>query len=147
MSLKIMNGNIFDSNCDVLVNTTNCIGPMGAGIAKQFREKDYQLYLKYKHLCESGSISPGILWIYNSLPIGKRVLCFPTKKHWKDASKLEYILLGLDKFVNTYESKKIDSIAFPVLGCGLGGLDKNIVVPIMKEYFSKTDIYIEIYGA
>ena len=140
-------GNLFDSNCDVLVNTTNSVGPMGAGIAKQFKEKDFNLYKKYYSLCSQGLISPGILFLYDSTPIGKKVLCFPTKKHWKDYSKLEYIELGLKKFVDTYKEKNIKSIAFPMLGCKNGGLKKEDVIPLMEKYLNNLDdIYIELYS-
>lgn len=73
------------------------------------------------------------------------VLNFPTKKHWKHPSRIEYIEQGLQKFVETYEERGIKSIAFPLLGCGNGGLDKDTVLKLMVQYLSECNIPVEIY--
>lgn len=143
-------GNIFNSKMQTLVNTVNCVGVMGKGIAQVYKLRYPQLLEEYQKHCYSTNkderLVPGKLWIYkdkdSSLPW---VLNFPTKNHWKYPSKLEWIELGLQKFVDKYQEKGITSIAFPLLGTTCGGLDKHIVLPLMKEYLSRCNIPVEIY--
>lgn len=138
-------GNIFNSKCQTIVNTVNCYGVMGKGLALEFRLRYEQMYFQYKLFCEQGKIKPGILFLYNkSIPW---VLNFPTKLHWKDPSKLEYIELGLEILLHTYEKKEIKSIAFPRLGTLNGGLLWGDVKNIMYEYLLRMDKMerIEIY--
>ena len=145
MSLKIIKGNIFDSSCSVLVNPTNCIGPMGAGLAKQFKEKFPGLAENYWNYCRKGMIKPGILHLY-TVNSYLRILNFPTKNNWRDPSKIEYIELGLNKFIDSYFNKDINSIAFPLLGAGLGSLDKKFIQNYMIEKLTPLEgIDIEIY--
>lgn len=146
--IEFKKGNIFNTECEVIVNTINCVGFMGAGIAYEFRLKFPDMYEKYKEFCDNGSIDIGKLWIYRTKKNNgfKRVLNFPTKKHYKYPSKLEYIRLGLDKFIKSYRSLGIESIAFPLLGVNKGGLDEEIVIRVMKEYLEKVDILIEIWS-
>jgi O-acetyl-ADP-ribose deacetylase (regulator of RNase III) len=94
---------------------------MGKGIAKDFKLKYPEMYQQYRQFCQKGSLKIGTLWIYRTSP--KWILTFPTKEHWKNPSRLEFIEIGLQKFVQTYEKQKIQSIAFPKLGCGNGQLN------------------------
>ena len=145
MSISLIQGNIFSSCASVLVNPTNCIGPMGAGLAKQFKEKFPGLAESYWNYCRKGMIKPGILHLY-TINSDLRVLNFPTKNHWKDPSKMEYVELGLNKFIDSYNNKGINSIAFPLLGAGLGGLDKEFIQNYMIEKLNPLEgIDIEIY--
>lgn len=143
--LKIIyNSNIFNSNCDVLVNTINCVGVMGKGLAKEMARRYPEMLSPYKEFCNKGIIKPGILWLWKGPD--KWILNFPTKVNWITNSRYEYVELGLKKFVNTYYNKNIKSIAFPMLGCNNGKLDKTKVLDIMKRYLkSLNNIYIEIY--
>jgi len=137
-------GNIFNTSCHVIVNTVNCLGVMGKGIAYEFKLRYPDMFIQYKEHCDRGIIKPGILhfWTKSS----PQILNFPTKYDWKHPSKLEFIEKGLDKFSKTYLEKNISSIAFPLLGTDAGGLDENVVVQLMKKYFEPLkDIYIEIY--
>ena len=144
MSLDIIKGNLFTSNCQTLVNTVNCVGVMGAGIALEFRLRYPQMYERYVEICNSNLLDIGKLWLYKSEH--RWVLNFPTKKHWKRASKIEFLQLGLQKFVDTYEKKGITSIAFPLLGSLNGGIYENESLEIMTKYLYKCDdIKIEIY--
>ncbi|BAY84720.1 hypothetical protein NIES267_42160 [Calothrix parasitica NIES-267] len=144
MSLDIIKGNLFTSNCQTLVNTVNCVGVMGAGIALEFRLRYPQMYERYVEICNSNLLDIGKLWLYKSEH--RWVLNFPTKKHWKRASKIEFLQLGLQKFVDTYEKKGITSIAFPLLGSLNGGISENESLEIMTKYLYKCDdIKIEIY--
>lgn len=143
--VKLYNTNLFKSNSKVLVNTVNCVGVMGKGIALEFKKRFPEMYVKYKEICATGLFTPGKLWIYKDPNSDLRILNFPTKLHWRDPSKFEYIEAGLKKFIYTYKEKNITEIAFPLLGCSNGGLDVNEVLPYMIEVLNPLDIKIEIY--
>lgn len=139
-----VSGNIFDSEMHTIVNTVNCVGVMGAGIALEFRFRYPDMYRKYQAFCEAKQIDVGSLWIYK--PLQKQwILNFPTKKHWKYPTKEEYLHLGLQKFCASYKDKGIESIAFPVLGAGKGGVEKEVSLKIMKQYLSNLSIDVDVY--
>ena len=138
-------GNLFDSDCQTLVNTVNCYGVMGKGIALVFKLRYPEMFVIYKNLCANKQFTIGQLWLYKGQPNAPWVLNFPTKFHWKYPSKIEYLEKGLQKFVDTYKEKGIESIAFPLLGTHNGGLDKQEVLALMCKYLKKCDIPIEIY--
>ncbi|TMO79965.1 Appr-1-p processing protein [Pseudoalteromonas sp. S3776] len=144
MGIKVISGNIFNSNCDFLVNPVNCDGVMGAGLALEFKLRYPEMFIKYEALCEERKLDIGLLWIYKSEL--RSVLNFPTKLNWKYPSKESYLHQGLKKFVDTYQDKNIKSIAFPVLGGGRGGIDSEVSLTIMKSYLSDLNIDIEIYN-
>ncbi|WP_424475371.1 macro domain-containing protein [Oceanobacillus kimchii] len=136
--------NIFESPAQVIVNTVNTVGVMGKGIAKQYKQIYPDMFKKYQMYCETKQLDIGKLWLYKSET--KWILNFPTKKHWRNPSKLEYIEAGLQKFVDTHEEKGITSISFPPLGCGNGGLDwESQVQPLMEKYLKSLDIDIFIH--
>lgn len=138
-------GNIFNSKMQTIVNTVNCVGVMGKGIALVFKLRYPAMFEKYKEYCDSKMIGIGKLWLYKTDEAPQWVLNFPTKFHWKYPSKIEYIESGLQKFVDTYKEKGITSIAFPLLGTHNGGLDKVEVLDMMYNYLEKCDIPIDIY--
>ena len=140
------NRNIFDSQCQTIVNTVNCVGVMGKGLALEMKKRYPDMFEKYKDFCNKGLIDVGKLWLYKHSD-EKWILNFPTKKHWKNPSEYEYIEDGMIKFVETYKERGIKTVAFPMLGCSNGGLDKDIVLQIMTKYLIKcTDLFVEIYG-
>ncbi len=141
--IKIITGNIFATQCQTIVNTINCVGVMGAGIAYEFRLRYPQMYKRYVELCDEKKINIGNLWLFKSEE--KWIINFPTKYHWKTESKVEYLEKGLQKFIDTYKMKGINSIAFPLLGASNGGLSVNVSLDVMIKYLSKCDIDIEIY--
>ena len=136
-------GNIFTTNCQTIVNTINCVGVMGAGIAYEFRLREPKMFLQYQELCNKKLLDIGMLWIYKNQ--NQNILHFPTKYDWKFPSKEEYLHKGLQKFVDTYKQKNITSIAFPLLGADKGGIDPEESLSIMHHYLSKCDIDIEIW--
>jgi len=136
-------GNIFTTQCDVIVNAVNCVGVMGAGIAYEFRLRYPDMFKKYKILCINRELDIGKLWIFSSED--KKILNFPTKYDWKYPSKEEYLHKGLQKFVETYRQRGITSIAFPLLGSQKGGLTSERSLEIMKQHLKKCDIDIEIW--
>lgn len=145
MAIKHIKGNIFNSKCLALVNTVNCVGVMGKGIAQVHKLRYPKMYEEYKEHCKNKLIKIGSLWLYNKQQNAPWILNFPTKFHWKYPSKIEWIEQGLQKFVATYEKKGITSIAFPLLGTHNGGLHTNEVKKLMDEYLGKCHIDIEIY--
>lgn len=144
-NITFLRGNIFNTKMQTIVNTINCVGVMGKGIALVFKLRYPEMFDKYNELCKSKMIGIGKLWLYKAHNCPQWVLNFPTKFHWKYPSKLEYLEAGLLKFVNTYKDKGITSIAFPMLGTHNGGLDKQEVRNLMEHYLSKCDIPIEVY--
>jgi len=134
--------NLFTSQAKVLVNPVNTVGVMGKGIAKKFKDLYPDMFKEYKEYCERGQLDIGKLWLCKTSD--KWVLNFPTKKHWRNKSKVAYLEAGLQKFVETYAELGITSVAFPMLGCGNGGLDwENQVQPLMEQYLS--DLPINVY--
>lgn len=144
-NVTIINGNIFNSKAQTIVNTVNCVGVMGKGIALVFKLRYPSMFEVYQEYCKQKLIAIGKLWIYKGEPSDPWVLNFPTKTHWKLPSEYEYIEKGLQKFVDTYKEKGVTSIAFPLLGAFNGGLDKDRVMDIMISYLSQCDIPVEIY--
>ena len=138
---------LFQSPAKVLVNPVNTVGVMGKGLALRFKQTYPDMFQAYQQLCENGQFDIGDLMLYKTPD--KWILNFPTKKHWRQKSKLEYIEGGLQKFLSTYLNQGITSISFPMLGCGAGGLDwETQVKPLMVKYLRDLplDIYIHLYG-
>ena len=144
----IITGNIFASQCQTLVNTVNCDGVMGAGIALEFKLRLPEMFDRYAEHCRAGLIKIGSLWLYKP-PADAReqrwALNFPTKRHWKYPSKAAYLEAGLDKFLATYREKGIQSIAFPILGSTNGGIPEDESLAVMQRYLSQCAIPVEIY--
>ncbi|MEZ4987154.1 MAG: macro domain-containing protein [Saprospiraceae bacterium] len=136
-------GNIFTSKAQTIVNTVNCVGVMGAGIAYECRLRYPEMFVRYSELCKNKQLSIGMLWLFKSP--NKWILNFPTKNHWKYESKPEYLEKGLRKFLDTHKEKGITSIAFPLLGASNGGIPEAVSLEIMHKYLEKCDIEIEIY--
>ncbi|MBK8259528.1 MAG: macro domain-containing protein [Polyangiaceae bacterium] len=143
--LKYVNSNLFDSPAQTLVNTVNLVGVMGKGIAAEFKRRYPDMFRRYAEHCKNGSLDIGKLYLYRTA--NKFVLNFPTKKHWRNPSKLEYIEAGLKKFADTYAAHGIVSISFPQLGCGNGGLSWNEVQPLMDKYLRDLPIPVYIHVA
>ena len=141
--LHVIDGNIFTTKAHTLVNTVNCVGAMGAGIALEYRLRYPEMNEQYVSLCKRRMIEIGSLWIYKSPD--RWILNFPTKRHWKDPSREEYLHAGLRKFMQTYEEKEIESIAFPLLGAQHGGLNRERSQELMESYLLKCNIPVEIY--
>lgn len=145
MAIKFIKGNIFNSKAQTIVNTVNCVGVMGKGIALVFKLRYPKMFDLYKDHCKSNLIGIGNLWLYKGEENAPWVLNFPTKFHWKYPSKIEYLKKGLEKFCSTYKDQGITSVAFPLLGTHNGGLDKQTVLYLMEEYLGECKINIEIY--
>ncbi|MEB3315760.1 MAG: macro domain-containing protein [Candidatus Melainabacteria bacterium] len=148
MPIKEVQGNLLDSKCEALINTVNCVGVMGKGIALQFKKKWPSNFLKYKKACDLKYMSIGSnlvfdLGFFENNP--RYIINFPTKDHWKDNSRLEYIDSGLSDLKRIIEEYKIKSIAVPPLGCGNGGLEWDSVKDLIYKYLHDLDTEIILY--
>lgn len=141
--IEYIEGDIFDSPAQVIVNTVNTVGVMGKGLALSFKKRYPDMFESYKKVCEKHQLTIGKLMLYQEAD--HWILLFPTKENWRNPSKLEYIEKGLMKFVSTYAEKHITSIAFPKLGCGNGELDWDLVRPLMERYLRPLPIDVYIY--
>lgn len=141
--IEYIEGDIFESPAQVIVNTVNTVGVMGKGLALSFKQRYPQMFEKYKIACEKHQLTIGKLMLFYEAD--HWLLMFPTKENWRNPSKLEYIEKGLMKFVQTYAEKSITSIAFPRLGCGNGELNWSDVKPIMEKYLKNLPIDVYIY--
>lgn len=147
-NVNVKKGNLFASKRQTLVNTVNCVGVMGAGIALGFKLRHPAMFRRYEEMCRQGHMEVGKLWLYkpDEGSGDKRwVLNFPTKKHWRFPSREEYLASGLAKFVATYRQRGIESIAFPLLGAQHGGLPEAMVIDLMRDELKKCDIPVDIY--
>ncbi|MBQ9305630.1 macro domain-containing protein [Butyrivibrio sp.] len=141
--IKYLEGDIFSSPAQTIVNTVNTVGVMGKGIALEFKKRYPNMFDKYKTACEKKKLKVGNLML--CYETDHWTLLFPTKEHWRNPSKIEYIEQGLMKFCNVYAENGITSIAFPKLGCGNGELDWNMVKPLMEKYLKALPIDVYIY--
>lgn len=145
--ITLVKGSLFESPAKVLVNTVNTVGVMGKGIAKTFKQVYPDMFSRYQRLCETDQLKVGKLWLYKT--DHKWILNFPTKVHWRQPSKPEFIEAGLKAFVSSYATQGVSSIAFPRLGCGNGELDwPTVVQPMMTKYLGNLaiDVFIHGYG-
>ena len=133
LDIVYIHGNIFTSKHQTLVNTVNCVGVMGAGIAQEFKYRYPEMFEKYVTLCKMRQMQIGKLWIYEPPDQSRKILNFPTKNDWKHPSKYEYLIKGLERFLETYKEKDVRSIAFPLLGAQNGGLDPERVKSLMFD--------------
>ncbi len=133
--LKLVAGNILDANVEALVNTVNTAGVMGKGLALQFKKAFPANNKAYEAACKRGEVQIGKMFVYEAggIVLPRYIINFPTKRHWRGASKLEYINEGLEDLVRVVKDRKIRSIAIPPLGAGLGGLDWAHVRTAIQE--------------
>ncbi len=141
--IKYLEGDIFSTPAQTIVNTVNTVGVMGKGIALEFKKRYPSMFDNYKFACEKKKLKTGKLML--CYEADHWVLLFPTKEHWRNPSRLEYIEQGLIKFVNIYAESGITSIAFPKLGCGNGELNWDDVKIIMEKHLKNLPIDIYIY--
>lgn len=141
-------GDILQADVEALVNTVNCVGVMGRGIALQFRQAFPENYAAYRAACEIHSVRPGQMFIHDlhRFTNPRLIINFPTKRHWKAKSRIEDIESGLDALAEEVASRGIRSIAVPPLGCGLGGLDWRDVRPrIERAFLNMPDVRVLVF--
>jgi O-acetyl-ADP-ribose deacetylase (regulator of RNase III) len=127
--IEYATGDILRTDAEALVNTVNCVGIMGRGIALQFKNVFPRNFKAYQAACRRGEVQPGRMFVYERHELGnpRYIINFPTKRHWRGKSRIEDIRSGLDALVQEIRARNIESIAIPPLGSGLGGLDWRVV--------------------
>ena len=146
--IELKQDDILNADAEALVNTVNCVGVMGRGIALQFRKAFPDNFKAYKAVCERKELHPGKMFVSETglMSNPRFIINFPTKKHWKGKSRLEYIEAGLEALVEEVRKLRISSIAIPPLGCGLGGLQWSDVRSRIEEAFaSLPDVRVLLY--
>lgn len=137
--IVLTKGNVIEADAEALVNTVNCDGFMGKGIALQFKQAYPENFKVYERACRAGEVEPGRMLVFptGSLLNPKYIINFPTKRHWREKSRIEYIASGLRALIEETRRLQIGSIAVPPLGCGLGGLDWREVRPMIERAFAE----------
>jgi len=138
--------NIFKSPAQVLTNTVNCVGVMGKGLALEFKTRYPAMFEDYKRRCDRGEVRPGRPYVWEDDSV--QVLNFPTKRHWRDDSRLDDIEAGLKYLAANYQDLGISTLALPQLGCGNGGLQWSDVRPLIDKHLAGIpDLEVFVYVA
>jgi len=143
---RVATGDIFASGCRIITIPVNGVGVMGKGLALEAKQRFPGCYAPYVDACRGGRMAPGslLLWQHPADPL--QLLCFPTKRHWRDASRLDDIEAGLAATSRLLEQTTADTaIAIPALGCGLGGLPWSDVEPMIRHHLLPTGRPIVVY--
>ena len=146
--IEIAKGNIIEAEAEALVNTVNCVGYMGKGIALQFKKAFPENFRAYEKACRAKEVRPGKMFVFDtgSLVNPRYIINFPTKGHWRGKSRQEEIEAGLAALIREIRKRNIRSTAVPPLGCGLGGLDWSVVRPMIEKAFSELpDVQILLF--
>lgn len=143
--VRVIVGDLFASQAQALVNTVNCVGVMGKGVALEFKKRFPAMYEDYVARCDYGEVRLGEPYLYRPATL-PWVLNFPTKDHWRSVTKLADIERGLRYLIEHYEAWEITSLAVPPLGCGNGQLEWRIVGPTLYRYLQEITIPVELYA-
>lgn len=140
-------GNLFSSNAEAYINTVNTVGVMGKGIALQFKERFPENYVAYRKACKEDQVQIGSMFVTKVEQIQgpKWIINFPTKKHWKGKSKIEFIEKGLEDLINVIIEKDIKSVAMPPLGAGNGGLEWETVKEVIFKKLENKKVTVELF--
>jgi O-acetyl-ADP-ribose deacetylase (regulator of RNase III) len=147
--IRIVRGNLLEAPVEALVNTVNCVGYMGKGIALQFKQAFPANFHAYEAACRASTVIPGQMLVhdYGMLIQPRYIINFPTKRHWRGKSSMDDIDAGLAALVEEVRERGIRSIAIPPLGCGLGGLDWDEVRPRIEAAFTALpDVEVHLYA-
>lgn len=143
--VNVQIGDLLKSRAQTLVNTVNCVGVMGKGIALDFKKKFPAMYEDYVRRCDRHEVRLGKPYLFKQTH-GQWVLNFPTKDHWRSVSKLSDIVAGLEYLQQHYREWGIRSLAVPPLGCGNGQLDWEVVGPTLYRHLSKLGVPVDLYA-
>ncbi|MGA2518965.1 MAG: macro domain-containing protein [Thermodesulfobacteriota bacterium] len=143
--VKVLFGDILKSKARTLINTVNCVGIMGKGIALEFKEQFPDMFNDYVARCNRNEVRLGKPYLFKRLT-PPWILNFPTKGHWRSVSRIEDIVKGLKYLLQHYKEWGITSLAVPPLGCGQGQLEWKIVGPTLYRYLNQLDIPVELYA-
>jgi O-acetyl-ADP-ribose deacetylase (regulator of RNase III)/uncharacterized protein YwgA len=138
-------GDLFESRAQTLVNTVNCVGVMGKGVAEQFKRRFPPMFEDYKQRVDRKTVRLGEPYLYKA-PTGQQIINFPTKDHWRSPSRLSDIERGLDYLVAHLTEWGVTRLAMPPLGCGNGGLEWAEVGPLIYQKLRAAPIVVEVYA-
>jgi len=133
--IEYNNGDIIAEAVEALVNPVNCVGIMGRGLALQFKNAFPENFKAYEAACRRSEVQPGRMFVFatNQPKSPLYIVNFPTKRHWRDRSRIEDIEAGLKALVKEIKTRGIRSIAIPALGSGLGGLNWTDIRPRIER--------------
>ncbi len=143
--MKILVGDILQSKAQTLINTVNCVGIMGKGIALEFKKRFPEMFEDYVERCERHEVKLGVPYLYKT-SLTPQIINFPTKDNWKSVSRLSDIERGLQHLLSHYKQWGVTSLAIPPLGCGNGQLEWKAVGPLVYRHASQMDIPVELYA-
>ena len=143
--IRVLLGDLFESKAQTWVNTVNCVGIMGKGVALGFKQRFPDMFADYERRCKRGEVRLGRPYLFKQL-IEPWILNFPTKQHWRQVTNLKDIVAGLEYLYAHYKDWGIKSLAVPPLGCGNGQLEWQVVGPTLYRYLEKLEIPIELYA-
>ena len=141
--IRFTTGDLFASGAQTLTNTVNCVGVMGKGVALEFRRRFPAMYEDYRRRAKAGLVLPGRPYLYKESD--PWILNFPTKRHWREGSRLADIEAGLRFLREHHREWGISSLALPPLGCGLGGLEWSQVKPLIERYLGDLEIEVTVF--
>jgi len=147
--MEYTRGNLLEADVEALVNTVNCVGVMGKGIALQFKQAFPENYDEYRRICKAEQLTPGKVLVHRTGLFGnpRYIINFPTKNHWRGKSRIEDVESGLDSLIDTVQRLGIKSLAVPPLGCGYSGLKWADVRKLLENAFrSLTGVRVLIFG-
>jgi O-acetyl-ADP-ribose deacetylase (regulator of RNase III) len=146
--IELTSGDILKDDSEAIVNTVNCVGVMGRGIALQFKNAWPENFKSYEQACLREEVQPGRMFVYDTgqLTSPRYIINFPTKRHWRGKSRIQDIDAGLEALTTELRSRGIRSVAIPPLGSGLGGLDWTQVRPKIEAALSALhEVRVRIY--
>ena len=143
--VRILIGDLFASKMQTIVNTVNCVGVMGKGIALEFKKRFPDMYQDYVARCAAKQVRLGQPYLFRQL-VPPWILNFPTKDDWRSVSRLSDIVAGLEYLEQHYQEWGITSLAVPPLGCGQGQLEWRVVGPTLFRYLSRFQVPVELYA-
>jgi O-acetyl-ADP-ribose deacetylase (regulator of RNase III) len=141
MTLIVKSGDLFSAEADALVNPVNCVGVMGAGVAREFAKRYPEMLLVYKVMCGNKRLRPGMVWAWEASPI---ILCVATKDHFRNRSRIAWIDEAAQNLIGVAEYLELKSVAMPAIGCGLGGLDWDLVEDVLLDHLEDSPIEFRV---
>ncbi len=147
MTIVYKTGDLFKDDAVCKVCTVNCVGVMGKGIALEYKKRYPEMFLAYQKACREGGYAPGKpIFIRNASTRGELICNLPTKQHWMNPSKLEWVEDGLRHLANMSTALKLTSVAMTIPGTGNGGLSQKDVIPLMEKYLQPVACEFRVYG-
>lgn len=151
VTITQLKGDLLRDDAEALVNTVNCVGVMGKGLALSFERCFPEMFQLYRMASLNNEVRIGRMHLWRN-PIGqpRLVINFPTKMHWRNPSQLEWIAAGLFDLTGVIRAEQLKSIAIPPLGCGLGGLQwptvRRLIHDVLQRELFDLDVEVRLYG-